>query len=130
MGCDSMRKDGYKLKDKYFQSFLISWFIVSIIIFSIFLFQSHLYGYTDEQTELYYLNKQYIGNITGRAGVGVNCLIFDVTPLNYTQCTNLTFYFAGEHSLREDLHEGCIIKVRWVKTRHGWFIRGVEEVRK
>lgn len=76
-------------------------------------------------TKTYRLNEQYIGSGYGSP----NCLIMEVQDEWLTSgglmTQNLTFFFANEDELRNDLQSGDIITVRWRWVDGERLIRGV-----
>lgn len=76
-------------------------------------------------TKTYRLNDQYISSEYGSP----NCLIMEVQDEWWTSgglmTQNLTFFFANEHELRDDLQSGDIITVRWRWVDGERLIRGV-----
>ena len=76
--------------------------------------------YPSPYTEITTLEKQYIGNASGVGGVGVNCLIMevgevyiDLPDVAYPVKDHAVYYFTGEHEIRDDLHPGDSIDIKW-----------------
>lgn len=90
---------------------VVSFLIIGFMIIS----------YANSYTEITTLEKQYIGNVSGSGGVGVNCLIMevgevyiDLPDVAYPIKNHAVYYFAREHKIRSDLHTGDCINIKWV----------------
>ena len=95
--------------------------LLSVIgILSVILIGLLVITFPDPYTEITTLEKQYLGNVTGNGGECINCLIIEVGEV-YIDCPDVAYplkkhavyYFAGEHEIRDDLHPGDSIDIRW-----------------
>ena len=98
--------------------------IVSAVLFIILVGLVVMF-YPDPYTERTTLEKQYLGNATGNGGECTNCLIMEVGEVYinkpgvaYPVKKHAIYYFAGEHELRSDLHQGDSINIKW---EYVWF---------
>jgi len=69
-------------------------------------------------SETVILQKQYLGNISDSCAGGCdNCLIMEVSK----DGSDMTYYFAGEHKLRNDLIVGHPIHILW---EYNYLVKG------
>lgn len=105
---------------------------ISVVLLIIFVGLVVMF-YPDPYTERTTLEKQYLGNTSGNGGECINCLIMevgevyiDVPGVAYPVKNNAVYYFAGEHEIRDDLHPGDSIDIKWECVWFkGYRIRGV-----
>lgn len=90
-------------------------------------------------TKTYRLNEQFIATIPPSHELSDSdlapcddCLFMKVQDEWWTpsglMTQNLTFFFANEHQLRNDLQDGDMIEVRWKWVGSDRLIRGVRKV--
>jgi len=87
-------------------------------------------------TKTYRLNDQFIASIGDCETMDLapcnDCLFMKVQDEWWTpsglRTQNLTFFFANEHDLRDDLESGDMVEVRWKWVDGDRLIRGVEKV--